>query len=324
MIVEILFIIIGFIFLIKGADFLIKVATTIAKKLNLSEILIGLTIVAIGTSLPEIFITITSSIENHSDLIIANSIGSCICNFLFVLGLSSLIKTVKLEKRIVKVHLLISIAVMLLILFLGNINKIDNIGIISKPQGIILVLCAVFYIIYTIYEENKIKNKKLDKEIIEEVENIKIKEQSIVSIFLYIIIGLLGLKFGSDFVVNNSITLAKSLGFSESFIGITIVAIGTTLPEIVTGIVSAKKGKTDLLFGNIIGSNIINLCLLIGIGSIINPLVFNIEFNRSLAVLIGITIVLQLIGLYNKKKQINKITGGIFVFVYLIYIFSMI
>ena len=118
MIVEILFIIIGFIFLIKGAEFLVKVATTIAKKFNLSEILIGLTIVAIGTSLPEIFITITSSIEKHSDLIIANSIGSCICNFLFVLGLSSLIKPIKLEKRIVKVHLLISIAVMLLILFL--------------------------------------------------------------------------------------------------------------------------------------------------------------------------------------------------------------
>lgn len=324
MIVEILFIIIGFIFLIKGAEFLVKVATTIAKKFNLSEILIGLTIVAIGTSLPEIFITITSSIEKHSDLIIANSIGSCICNFLFVLGLSSLIKPIKLEKRIVKVHLLISIAVMLLILFLGNINKTNNIGIINKLQGIILVLCAFFYILYTIYEENKIKNNKLDKEIIEEVENIKIKEQSIVIILLYITIGLLGLKFGSDFVVNNSIILAKSLGFSESFIGITIVAIGTTLPEIVTGIVSSKKGKTDLLFGNIIGSNIINLCLLIGIGSIINPLVFNIEFNRSLAILIGITIVLQIIGLYTKKKQINKITGGIFVFVYLIYISSMI
>ena len=324
MILEILFIIIGFIFLIKGADFLVKVATTIAKKFNLSEILIGLTIVAIGTSLPEIFITITSSIEKHSDLIIANSIGSCICNFLFVLGVSSLIKPIKLEKRIVKVHLLISIFIMLLILFLGNMNRTDDIGIIEMPQGIILILFAYFYIIYTIYEENKIKNNKLDKEIIEEVENIEIKEQSFLIIFLYIIIGLLGLKFGSDFVVNNSIVLAKNLGFSESFIGITIVAIGTTLPEIVTGIVSAKKGKTDLLFGNIIGSNIINLCLLIGIGAIINPLIFNIEFNRSLAILIGITIVLQLIGLYNKKRQISKITGGIFVFIYVLYIFSMV
>lgn len=324
MILEILFIIIGFIFLIKGADFLVKVATTIAKKFNLSEILIGLTIVAIGTSLPEIFITITSSIEKHSDLIIANSIGSCICNFLFVLGVSSLIKPIKLEKRIVKAHLLISIFIMLLILFLGNMNRTDDIGIIEMPQGIILILFACFYIIYTIYEENKIKNNKLDKEIIEEVENIEIKEQSFLIIFLYIIIGLLGLKFGSDFVVNNSIVLAKNLGFSESFIGITIVAIGTTLPEIVTGIVSAKKGKTDLLFGNIIGSNIINLCLLIGIGAIINPLIFNIEFNRSLAILIGITIVLQLIGLYNKKRQISKITGGIFVFIYVLYIFSMV
>ena len=141
---------------------------------------------------------------------------------------------------------------------------------------------------------------------------------------ILIVVGFILLIKGADLLVRAATSIAKRFNLSEMLIGLTIVAIGTTLPEIVTGIVSSKKGKTDLLFGNIIGSNIINLCLLIGIGSIINPLVFNIEFNRSLAILIGITIVLQIIGLYTKKKQINKITGGIFVFVYLIYISSMI
>ena len=125
-------IVIGFVFLIKGADLLVKSATSIAKKFGLSEMLIGLTVVAIGTSLPEIFITITSSIDEHSDLIIGNAIGSCICNFLLVIGIASLIRPVKLDKRIVKRHLPIGIAAMLLLLFLGNIDKLGDIQTITR------------------------------------------------------------------------------------------------------------------------------------------------------------------------------------------------
>lgn len=324
LILEIILIVIGFILLIKGADLLVRAAVSIAKRFNLSEMLIGLTIVAIGTSLPEIFITITSSFEGHSDLIIGNSIGSCVCNFLLVIGLTSLIRPVKLDKRIVNIHLSINIFAIVLILFLGNTKKLGEAGIISKWQGIVLLLCTVIYILYTIYEEKKIKDKKLDDGILKEVEEVEIKSKSVGVIILYTVLGLLGLKFGADFVVENSVLIAQSLGWSESFIGTTIVAAGTALPEIVTGIISAKRGETDLLLGNITGSNIINLCLLIGLGASISPLFFDAEFNRSLLILIAVTIILQLIGIFKKNRKINRLTGLILIFGYILYIYFMI
>lgn len=312
MIIEIILILIGFVFLIKGADLFIKASISIAEKFNLSKMLIGLSIVAIGTSLPEIFITITSSLEGYSDLIIGNSVGSCICNFLLVIGITSLIRDVKLDKTTIKIHFTIEIFIILLLLYFGNSNDI------GKIQGIILVLCAIFYVVYTIYEEKQ--NKELDKELIKEVENIELKENSIIIIILYIVLGLLGLKFGSDFVVNNATLIANDLGFSESFIGITIIAVGTALPEIITGIISAKKNENELFLGNIIGSNIINLTLLIGIGSVIKPIKYNVEFNFSLIFLILITIILQMIGILNKKARINKTLGSIFILLYIGYI----
>ncbi len=319
---EITLVIVGFIFLVKGADLLVKAATSIAKKFGLSEMVIGLTIVALGTSLPEIFITITSAIDGHSDLIIGNAIGSCICNFLFVIGITSLIRPVKFDKRIIKTHLPMGILAMILLLILGNTNQSGNVYIITRWQGAILILCTVAYIIYTIYEEKKLKNKKMDEEIKKEVESKERK--SAILIMIYLILGILGLKFGSDFVVDNSITLATKLGLSESFIGMTILAVGTALPEIITGIIAAKKNETDLLLGNISGSNILNLCLLIGLGAMINPLVFTSDFNISILVLIAITILLQLITTMNKKSELDGEKGIILIIVYMIYILGMI
>lgn len=316
-------IVVGFILLIKGADLLVRAAASIAKKFNLSEMLIGLTIVAIGTSLPEIFITVTSSMDGHSSLIVGNAIGSCVCNFLLVIGLTSIIRPVKLDKRIVNVHLPISVAAMLLILFLGNTEKLGEVGLISKWQGGVLLLCTVVYILYTIYEENKIKDKELDDEIIKEVEEVEIKSKSVGTIIIYTVLGLVGLKFGADFVVNNSILIAQNLGWQESFIGATIVAAGTALPEIVTGIISARRGETGLLLGNITGSNIVNLCLLIGLGAVICPIVFDAEFNRSLIILITVTIILQLIGIFSKNSKVNRLTGLILILGYVIYVLNM-
>ena len=322
MLSKIVLIIIGFLFLIKGADLLVKAAISIAKKFGLSEMLIGLTILAVGTSLPEIFITITSSIDGHSSLIIGNAIGSSICNFLFVIGISSLVKPVKFDKRIVKSHLPIGIAAMLLLLFLGNTQKLGDAQTITRWQGVALLLFTICYIIYSIYEEKKFHNEKIDEEIINEVKS---KENySIIVIIIYTILGILGLKFGGDFVVDNSIAIANSLGLSEAFIGMTIIAIGTSLPEIITGIISARKNETDLLLGNITGSNIINLCLLIGIGALINPLTFTTDFNYSILVLIFVTIFLELLIMINKKNELDRKIGIILIIAYFVYIFSMI
>lgn len=315
-------IILGFIFLVKGADLLVKSATSIAKKFGLSEILIGLTIVALGTSLPEVFITITSAIDGHSDLIIGNAIGSCICNFLFVIGLSSLIRPVKFQKRIIRVHLPIGIFVMLLLLFLGNTEKLGEAQTITRGQGVVLLLCTLAYILYTIYEEKKAKDKEFDEEMIKDVKS---KENSsITRIIIYMVLGILGLKFGSDFVVDNAIIIAENFGLSERFIGMTIVAIGTALPEIITGIISAKRGEADLLLGNITGSNILNLCLLIGLGAVINPLTFATDFNGSLLILIFVTIFLQIITTINKRNELDRKSGVLLILVYAIYICSMI
>ena len=138
------------------------------------------------------------------------------------------------------------------------------------------------------------------------------------------ILGILGLKFGSDFVVDNSIVIANNLGLSERFIGMTIVAVGTTLPEIITGVISARKNEIDLLLGNITGSNIINLCLLIGLGALINPLIFITDFNGSVIFLIIITILLQLLAMINKKRELNWKSGVILIAIYFIYIFNMV
>ena len=322
MVWEILLIVIGFILLVKGADLLVKAATSIAKKFGLSEMLIGLTVVAIGTSLPEIFITITSSIDGHSDLIIGNAIGSCICNFLFVIGISTLVRPVKFDRRIIKRHLPISIIAMLLLLFLGNTTKLGETHIIDRWQGVILLLCTIAYIIYTIYEEKKLKNKQIDDEIIKDVKSKEIK--SIFTIIIFLILGILGLKFGSDFVVDNSILIAERLGLSESFIGMTVVAIGTALPEIITGIISARRNETDLLLGNITGSNILNLCLLIGLGAVINPLRFTTDFNISILILIAVTVYLQIIATINKNNELDRKRGILLIIVYIIYILCMI
>jgi len=321
LVLKIIFIVIGFLFLVKGADLLVKAATSIAKKFGLSEMLIGLTIVAIGTSLPEIFITITSAIDGHSDLIIGNAIGSCICNFLFVIGTSSLVRPIKFDNKIIRRHLPISIIAMLLLLLLGNTTKLGENHIIGGWQAIILLLYAVIYIIYTIYEEKKLKNKQIDDEIIKDVESKELK--SIWLIIIFFILGILGLKFGSDFVVDNSILIAEALGLSERFIGMTIVAIGTALPEIITGIIAARKNESDLLLGNIIGSNIFNLCLLIGLGAIINPLTFTNDFNSSIFVLIAVTIYLQFVATINKNNGLDRKRGILLIIVYIIYILSM-
>lgn len=319
---EIILVIIGFILLVKGADFLVTAATSVAKKFGLSEMLIGLTIVAIGTSLPEIFITITSSIEGHSDLIIGNAIGSCICNFLLVMGISALVRPVKFDKRIVKRHIPIGIITMCLLLFLGNTQKLGEAQTITRGQGIILLLFILAYIIYTIYEEKKIKNEKIDEEIIKDVE--AREKNSIIIIIIYMILGIIGLKFGSDFVVDNSIIIAKNFGLSENFIGMTIIAVGTALPEIITGIIAAKRDETDLLLGNITGSNILNLCLLIGLGAVINPLIFSTDFNASIIFLIVITIALLLIATINKRSELDKKRGILLIIMYIVYIFSII
>ena len=273
---NILMIIIGFIFLVLGANLLVKGSSNIAKKFHIPEILLGLTIVALGTSMPELFITASSAKKDSYDLIIGNAIGSNFCNLLLILGIMAIMRPVKIDKDAKKIHLPIAIISTLVILFLSFFFNTIN-----RTIGIILIILFFAYFSYPILTEIEdiIKAYKENK------ENKNTKKINIFSSIIFIIIGIVLLKYGGDFVVDYSINIANTFNLSERLIALTIIAVGTALPELVTSIVATIKKDTDLAVGNLVGSCILNLFLIIGLGSLITPLPFSKEYNENLILL---------------------------------------
>lgn len=309
MLYEIIWMMIGFFLLIKGADFVVKGASNIAKKFHLSEMLIGIVIVGIGTSLPEIIVTIKSSLTGNADIIIGNSIGSCICNLLLVIGVASVCNPLKIDNKILQVHLPVSVFSILMLTFFCNFGTGHH--MISKTEAMILLIFAVIYIIYTVYE---------GKQEAEEAKANPTRETTFLWILIYLILGVLGLKYGADFVVDGAVAIAEFFGVSESIISITIVSLGTSLPEIVTCIIATIKKESDLAIGNVIGSNIFNICLLPAIGAMITPIHYDISFNRSLIFLLIITIYLLVFDLFQNRRLISKNHGVIFILLFCLYV----
>lgn len=314
---NILLIILGFALLVFGADLLIKGASNIAKKFHIPELLIGLTIVAVGTSLPELIITITSAEKNSTDLIIGNAIGSNICNLLLILGLTTIINPIRIGKDVRNIHLPCCLISELIVLGLGiGILGSPN-NLINKKDGIILFIGYLMYFSYPIIIEIKdiIKTRKEEKKQ-------KDKNNVLLSI-MYILIGIIMLKFGGDFVVDEASRIATIFGISERVIGLTIVAIGTALPELITSIIAAINKDTDLAVGNLIGSCILNLFLILGIGAIITPLAFSPEFIQNMVFLIISTIIICLFTFMKEKGMLTRIQGGILVYLFVIYIVKL-
>jgi cation:H+ antiporter len=308
LIVAIFLIIIGFILLIKGADFLVDGASSIAKKLNIPQIVIGLTIVSIGTSMPELFVSITSALEEHSDMAIGNVIGSNLCNLLLILGLSTIIMSIKFKRE----TRVIEIPVCLFVTFIFGI--FCNTGLeISKKEAYIFIVLFVIFIIYTIIMGIKGND---DKENTEEVN----ENTSIFKSLLDIIIGIIALKVGGDFSVDNAIVVAEYFNISEKIISLTILAIGTSLPELVTSVTAAIKGNSDIAIGNILGSNIFNMLLIIGVSAIISPIIYNTSYNMDLIILFWSTLLLSLFPLIPPKNEMNRLNGIIYLLLYAIYI----
>ena len=240
MLFDILLIVIGFIFLVLGADVLVKGCSDIAKKFHIPEVIIGLTIVAIGTSMPEIIITIDSAVAGHADLIIGNAIGSNLCNILLILGLISLIRPVEIENETKRIHIPAAIISTILVMIIGNGLLGTGKFIITKIEGFILLGLSIIYFSLPIVTAIKDIRKTQCKE---ETENNKI---STIKAIINIILGIILLKYGSDFVVDNSIKLAEEFNVSQRVIGLTIIAIGTALPELITSIVASIKKDTDM------------------------------------------------------------------------------
>lgn len=310
MLLEVFFIAIGFAFLIKGADFLIDGASGIAKKFNIPEIIIGLTIVSIGTSTPELFISVSSILAGHEDFSIGNVLGSNITNLLLILGITAIITPIYFKSKTKLIELPMCLFFTVVFVILCNIGRQ-----ISTIDAVILLICFVFFIIYTIHIGQKNKEKDSERS---EITNRK----NFINI-IYILIGIIGLKIGGDFVVNNAEKLALRFNISEKIISLTVIAIGTSLPELVTSVLSAIKKEADLAVGNVIGSNIFNMLLVIGTTSFIKPISYNVEYNVQMTILLIASILICLFPYLDKKDQMTKSDGLMYVSMYAIYMLML-
>ena len=312
MVLYIIFIIIGFLLLIKGADFLVDGASGIAKKFNIPTIIIGLTIVAIGTSMPELMVSTTAAIGGHSDMSIGNVVGSNIANLFLILGVCSIIKSLEFQKETERIQNFIVIFLTILLVFFGNNMKTN---IISTVEGSILVICCILFILYNIFMCKKGK----DNTIIE-IQQEEIKEQSIIKCILGILFGIVALKVGGDIVVKYASKMAQEIGLSEKIISVTIIAFSTSLPELITSINATRKGETDMAIGNILGSQIFNISLIIGVSAMLCPINYSFEYNIDMCFLIFGTILFAMFPFIGKKHYMTRANGIIFSIIYVIYL----
>ncbi|MBQ6992545.1 MAG: calcium/sodium antiporter [Clostridia bacterium] len=319
MLIDILLIILGFILLVLGANVLIKGASNIAKKFHIPEILVGLTIVAIGTSLPELIVTIISAAKGSTDLIAGNVIGSNLANLLLILGVMAVIKPIDIEKTTKKIYLPILFASSIVIIAMGlgifGGEKAD----INKIEGIVLLLFSVIYFLVPIILQ--IKNIKQSSEENEEAK--QDKKYSLISSIIYIILGAILLKYGGDFVVDGSTNFASKIGISERVIGLTIVAIGTSLPELITSIIAIIKHDDDIAEGNIIGSCIVNSFLILGTGAALIDIPFDENLIKNLFLLVGATLLIWLFSYANKENRINRNNGILLLCIYALYVIKL-
>ena len=310
MILNIILLIIGFILLIKGADFFVDGASSTAQNFKVSKMLIGLTIIAFGTSAPEFAVSIQSLAKGSTDMLLGNVIGSNILNILLILGVAAVIHPIKIKDNTVKkeLPLCMLISILLIVLFLDIRLANGLVNEITRSDAIVIILFFTIFIYYLIALAKQ--NKENDEQ---EKPKFKLWKS-----LLLVLIGLVGIILGSNMVVNNASDIATKLGLSERVIALTIIALGTSLPELVTTIVSSKKGEQDLLLGNIIGSNIFNACVVLGIPVALFGTITPTSFNYlDLFMLIGSS--LLLFAFAETKRTISRFEGAIMLLIFIVY-----
>lgn len=294
---QILFLAIGFAMLVKGADWFVDGSSAIAAKFKIPQIVIGLTIVAMGTSAPEAAVSITAALKGNADITIGNIVGSNILNILIILGLCAVITTLLVAKSTMKVDIPFMLAITLLLLLFG----LD--GTIGLIEGIVFTVVFVAYLAYLFI---KAKNEP------EETENAK--DVTVLKAIGLTLVGLVLIVWGSNISVDAASTIAKIVGLSERFIGLTIVALGTSLPELFTSVMAARKGNADIAIGNIVGSNIFNILFVVGISSIIIPVPFATAFRFDVIVAILAGVILWLCPI--KDYKLKRWAGILMLLVY--------
>lgn len=299
---NILFLVLGFVMLWKGADWFVDGASAVATKFGIPQIVIGLTIVAMGTSAPEATVSIISSVQGNADIAVGNVLGSNVMNVLIILGLSAVVLPLIVQKNTVYIEIPFVIAITVILLLLGLDGKVGRI------DGIILILLFVVYMVYLF-----ICAKRNKEEPLEEPE----KKKPLWLAIVFTLVGLAIVVAGSKFTVDTATFLAKKVGLSERIIGLTIVALGTSLPELFTSVSASKKNNPDIAIGNIIGSNIFNIVFVLGLASIVAPLNYAREFLVDSFFALGAVVLLLL--LVMPKKKLPRWAGALMLATYSVY-----
>ena len=296
---------IGFVMLVKGSDWFVDGASSIATKFGIPQLVIGLTIVAMGTSAPEAAVSITAAFHGNADITIGNIVGSNILNILIILGICGLISPMIVQKSSILVDIPVTIAITLVLLWLGW----D--GTISRVDGIILQLLFFAYLAYLFISMKKNKNASDSCEVP--------REMPVVKSLIFLVVGLVVIVLGSRFAVDAASAIARILGLSERFIGLTIVALGTSLPELFTSAMAALKKNSDIAIGNIVGSNILNILMVVGLSGLIIPVPFVADFRFDTIVAVYAAVLLLVLAL--PKRKLFRLSGLLMLVSYAVYFY---
>ena len=314
----ILLLAVGFAFLVKGADFFVEGSSSIAKKLKVPPIIIGLTIVAMGTSLPETAVSVTASLVQNNELAVSNVVGSNIFNLMFVIGVCSILTPIMVQKATVVRDIPLSLGCALFLLVLGVSGLGDKTGMtLGHADGVIFLIVFAGYIFTMVRSAMKARaaGQKVEIEGVEECDNMK--ELSYGKSILFLIVGAAAIAFGGDLTVDTASRIAIELGMSQTLVGLTIVSIGTSLPELVTSIVAARKNEVDMAIGNAVGSNIFNILMVLGISATISPVALLRENIIDIIILMIFTVLVWLFA--GTKRKISRKEGIIMALTYLVY-----
>ena len=314
----ILLLAVGFAFLVKGADFFVDGSSSIAKKLKVPPIIIGLTIVAMGTSLPETAVSVTASLVQNNELAVSNVVGSNIFNLMFVIGVCSILTPIMVQKATVVRDIPLSLGCALFLLVLGISGLGDKTGMtLGHADGVIFLIVFAGYIFTMVRSAMKARaaGQKVEIEGVEECDNMK--ELSYGKSILFLIVGAAAIAFGGDLTVDTASRIAIELGMSQTLVGLTIVSIGTSLPELVTSVVAARKNEVDMAVGNAVGSNIFNILMVLGISSAISPVALIRENIIDIVLLMVFSVMVWIFA--GTRKKIERKEGIIMVVVYLVY-----
>ena len=303
--------VIGFVFLVKGADAFVEGCSSVAKRFHVPTLIIGMTIVAMGTSLPETAVSITASISGNNALAVSNAVGSNIFNLMVVVGVCAVLTPLAVQVGILKRDFPLSIACAILLLILGAIDMT-----LGHVDGVVFIVLFAFFILYMIRSARNAGNGAEGEE-----DELLAEEMPVMSVpksLIYIVAGGVAIALGSDWVVDGATTVASAMGISQTLIGLTVVAFGTSLPELATSIVAAKKKEVDMALGNVIGSNIFNILMVLGIASAVSPVAFLTENVIDIVILIIFSAIVWVLAW--TKKELNRKEGILMLILYAAYV----